>query len=66
MIEITGLWLNETSKGEKYFVGYMGNAKILIFKNKYKQVDSQPEYRMFIVEKQDVPAREEKQDDVEF
>jgi hypothetical protein len=56
MIEITGLWINESLAGEKYMVGYFGKSKVLIFKNKYKeQSDKQPDYRMFVAS-QDVTS----------
>lgn len=54
-IKISGLWLNESSKGEKYFSGYLGNARIMIFKNKSKKEDNHPDYNMFVVP----PAQEQ-------
>lgn len=51
MIQISGLWLNESKGGEKYFTGYMGNAKILIFKNKFKEADNQPDYILYVAPK---------------
>ena len=48
MIELCGLWINESSNGEKHFSGKIGNAKVLIFKNKYKKADNHPEYKLFI------------------
>lgn len=53
MIQISGLWLNETKDGKKYMSGYMGEAKILIFRNEYKESENQPDYRMYIAPKRD-------------
>ena len=57
MIEITGLWISKTKTGEAFFSGYMGNAKVLIFKNKYKESDKHPDYKMYVTAK---PKKEEK------
>lgn len=58
MIEISGLWLNESKDGKtKYLVGYMGSAKILIFKNNYKKEDKHPDWIMY------VDAKEAKKDE---
>ncbi len=53
MIKITGLWKGKDKKGNPYFSGYMGNAKVLIFKNTYKEKDNQPDYNMFIAPKKE-------------
>jgi len=52
LIELTGLWLNETKSGKKYFSGTLGGAKLLIFVNEYKEKDAHPDYKMFIAKKQ--------------
>lgn len=51
MMQLGGLWLNESRGGEKYMVGYLGNLKLLVFKNKYKENDTQPDYIMYVDEK---------------
>lgn len=58
MIKLTGLWLSESENGRQYMVGYFGNAKVMIFRNDRKKDGSkEPDYNMFIVEK------EQKKDD---
>jgi len=52
MISVTGLWLNDKLDGEKYMKGYFGKAEVLIFSNKYKTEDNQPDYILYIAEKQ--------------
>lgn len=46
MLQVTGLWLNEAQSGEKYMIGYLGNMRVLIFKNRYKTEEKHPDYVM--------------------
>ena len=70
MIEISGLWTNESKKGEKFFSGYLGNANILIFKNKFKDNEKHPDYKMYIAPKKKegeaTPEAKESKDDIPF
>ena len=53
MIKITGLWVNKDKNGDTYYSGSLGNAKIFIFKNKYKKEGSkEPVANLFIADKQ--------------
>ena len=59
MIELCGLWLNKKNDGEEYFSGKLGNVKLLVFKNKYKTADNQPDYKICIApveKKQEKPT----------
>lgn len=56
MIKLTGIWQNEGQKGT-YFTGKLGDAKILILKNNFKNADKQPDYIMYI----DEPKKKEGQ-----
>jgi hypothetical protein len=49
-IPLAGLWRNETKDGKTYLSGYLGEAKILIFPNGFKETEKQPDYRMYLVE----------------
>ena len=51
MIKLTGLWQNEDKNQNKYLSGSLGSAKILIFKNTYKEKDNQPDYIMYAAAK---------------
>jgi len=62
MIELTGLWENTDKNGNKYFTGRLGNAKIVIFKNTYKEKENQPDYRMYVAEPQKKEDGEQKQE----
>lgn len=54
MIKISGLWLNQDKNGHTYMSGYLGDAKIIIYKNKFKSSENkQPDYNLFIAEKTD-------------
>lgn len=49
LVPLGGLWLNETQDGRrKYMKGYLGEAQVLIFKNKFKAEDKHPDYRMYL------------------
>lgn len=48
LVEIMALWENQSESGETYFTGRMGNAKVIVFKNKYKTSDKHPSYRVYV------------------
>ena len=49
MINLTGLWINENDKGQKYMKGSIGRANVLVFKNDKKEPGSnQPAYNLVI------------------
>lgn len=52
LIRLGGLWLNESKNGEKYFSGGLGNGRLLVFRNKHKEKDSDPDYVLYIAPKQ--------------
>jgi len=45
--KLSGLWLNETKNGQKYFSGKNDGFKYTIFKNGYKETDNQPDYILY-------------------
>lgn len=66
MLEVSGLWINESKQGKKYMVGYMGKLKIVIFKNTYKQEgDKKPDYIMYL-DQQDHNNSNNNDDSVDF
>lgn len=62
MINLTGLWINESKNGDTYLAGNIGAAKLMVFKNNRKQEGSkQPDYYVTLApyepkEKKDAPA----------
>ncbi len=48
-IKLTSLWKNKTEKGQEYFSGYLGDAKLMIFPNGYKKEDKHPDYIVYLV-----------------
>jgi len=61
LVPIAPLWTNTTKEGAPYLRGYLGNALLLIFKNKYKEKDSDPDWRAYVAPR----APKEKKDDVQ-
>jgi len=60
MIKLTGLWKQTGKDGEAYYSGKLGySATLLIFKNKYKKKDSDPDLMAYVGEaKKTAPAEE--------
>ncbi|UOF80635.1 hypothetical protein [Caudoviricetes sp.] len=61
MIEISGLWQHESKDGKtKYITGNFGKARILIFKNNFKNEGSnEPDYIFYLEEalkKNEIPV----------
>lgn len=48
MVNIGGLWVNKTNAGEIYLSGYLNGARLLIFKNNFKEHEKQPDYVMYV------------------
>lgn len=48
LVEVTGLWKTKTGDG---LVGYMGDARVLIFKNTFKKEEKHPDYKLFVTRK---------------
>lgn len=51
LTEIAALWKNESKSGEMYLGGYLGNSKLLILKNNYKEKENEPDYRVYVAPK---------------
>lgn len=65
MISIGGLWVNKSKDGNTYLAGYFNGARLLIFKNNFKEQEKQPDYVMYIApnqQRQQASAEEFEQD----
>ena len=48
LMQVSGLWKNTSANGEMYLKGKLGpNVQILIFKNKFKTAENQPDYQIY-------------------
>ena len=48
MIQITGLWKKYKQDGEEYWTGPFGNCNVMVFNNKYKVNDKQPDLVLYV------------------
>ena len=69
MLNLTGLWVNESKDGKRYMAGNLGGVRILVFKNQHKRKDNDPDYTLCLAErerKNDNAPADEKDSDVPF
>lgn len=53
MVRLGGLWVNKDTQGNTFLSGEFGNfSKMLILKNLNKSKDNQPDYHVFLCEKE--------------
>ena len=50
MLKLSGLWVNTDKNGKKYMVGYLGQQRVLIMKNNFKEEENQPDYNLYVAE----------------
>lgn len=50
MIKLTGLFENTSKAGNKYFVGVLGGAKLVMLENKRRENDNDPHWTLFVTE----------------
>lgn len=50
-IPLGGLWANQMKDGSMYFSGSLGQGKLVIFPNGYKEKDTDPDYKMYLCPK---------------
>lgn len=48
IIHLTGIWINESKNKGVYMQGSLGHSKLLIFKNKNKRKETDPDFNMYI------------------
>lgn len=62
LVKIGALWVNRDKNGKRYLSGKMGDAKLLVFENNFKE-GKQPDYKVYVApyQKADAEAAEEVQ-----
>jgi len=52
LVKLGPLWVNEArNTGQVYLQGYLGDAKMLVLKNNYKEKDTHPDYFLYVARK---------------
>lgn len=51
LINVCGLWKNESKSGSTYLSGSLGGVQVLVFPVKEKRSDRSPDYTLCIAEK---------------
>ena len=49
LVELGALWKQD---GKTYLKGKLGNANLFIFKNKFKESDKHPDYKVYVAKAQ--------------
>ncbi len=60
--KLTGLWKNKSSKGKPYMAGNIGLARVLVLPNNYKEKDTDPDYNLYIVPRENSDKSKEEED----
>jgi len=47
LVKATGLWTGKDKNGNPTLSGNLGGARVLIFKNNYKEEEKHPDYIMY-------------------
>ncbi len=53
LIRLAGLFECESAAGNRYFTGLLnGGVKLVMLKNNYKQADNEPDWNLYLTERQ--------------
>lgn len=50
-LELCGLWERKDRNGNSFYVGSINGLSVMIFKNSYKEKETQPDFKVYLVEK---------------
>ena len=64
IIKIGALWSGKTKNGDPCFTGKMGDAQLLVFRNKFKEQPKQPDYIVYVAKP--ITKREPSQADIDY
>ena len=59
MVRLCGLWKKTSDRGTEYLSGNLGNGRLLVIPNEHKSGPNDPDYLLYIKEKQDFTVDEE-------
>lgn len=48
LVKIGALWVGADKKGNPQLTGKMGDARLLVLKNNFKERDNQPDYVVYV------------------
>ncbi len=51
MVKLAGLYEKTSQKGNKYFIGRLGNARLLMFANADKKGEQEPDWFLYVQER---------------
>jgi hypothetical protein len=63
MVKLAGLYEKTSAKGNKYFIGRLGNARLLMFANQDKQAEKDPDWLLYVQERNEEPAKSQRPGD---
>jgi len=53
MVKIAGLYEKTSQKGNRYFIGRLNGARLLMFANPGKQSDTDPDWYLYVQEREE-------------
>lgn len=56
LVKIGGLYEKTSAKGTRYFTGRLGAAKLVVFANRDKKEDKDPDFFMYVQEPQEATS----------
>lgn len=51
MVKLAGLYEKTSQKGNRYFIGRLNGARLLMFANQNKQTDKDPDWFLYVQER---------------
>jgi hypothetical protein len=51
MVKLAGLYEKTSQKGNRYFIGRLGNARLLMFANTDKKDEKDPDWWLYVQER---------------
>jgi len=59
LVKISGVWKNRDKNGKIYLTGYMGEARVVVLPNNFKEDEKHPDFIMYV----DQPAQKQATED---